>query len=147
VLKKISLGICSGGTSKCGGHGNCQCCDVISSNPTSNITVNAQKIYLPSGDCKSKNIIYFSKCNLCTNKCYVGRTVQPLHKRVNGHQQGLNNVVCKDLNVVNSPDSDDIFCLGMHLFHVHGITSKFNDHFTFHVLEHESPLHMEKAST
>ena len=145
VLKKMSLGICSGGTLKCGGHGNCQCCDVISSNPKSNITVNGQKVYLPSGDCKSKNIIYLSECNLCTNKCYVGRTVQPLHKRVNGHRQGLNNVVCKGLNFVNSPDSDDIFCLGMHLFHEHGITSNFNDHFTFHVLEHVSPLQMEKS--
>ena len=67
------------------------------------------------------------------------------NKRVNGHRQGLNNVVCKGLNFVNSPDSDDIFCLGMHLFHEHGITSNFNDHFTFHVLEHVSPLQMEKS--
>ena len=47
---------------------------------------------------------------------------------------------------MNSPDisSDDTLCLGMHLFNEHGITTNFNDHFTFHVLEHVSPLQMEK---
>ena len=144
VLKKMSLGICSGGTSKCGVHTNCQCCDVISSSPKSNITVNGQIVHLPSGNCKSRNIIYLSKCNLCANKFYVGRTVQSLNKRVCGHRQGLNNVVSKGLNYVNSPESDDTFCLGMHLCNEHNITSNFNDHFTFHVLEHVSPLQMEK---
>ena len=141
----MSLGIRSGGTSKCGGRTHCSCCDVILSSPKSNITVNGQKVHLPSGNCKSKNIIYLSECNLCVNKCYVGRTVQPLNKRVTGHRQGLNNVVSKGLNYANSPDSDDTFCLGMHLLNEHGITSNFNDHFTFHVLEHVSPLQMEKS--
>ena len=56
VLKKMSLGIHSGGTSKCGGHTNCQCCDVISARPKSSITVNGQKVYLPSGNCKSNKV-------------------------------------------------------------------------------------------
>ena len=147
VLKKMSLGIQKGGTVKCStGKTKCLCCDVISSSPQSHVTVNGQKVQLPSGNCKSKNIIYLCQCNLCADKCYVGRTVQPLHKRVCGHRQGLTNVVSEGLNYVNSPDisSDDTLCLGMHLFNEHGITTNFNDHFTFHVLEHVSPLQMEK---
>ena len=100
----MSLGIHSGGTSKCGGHTNCQCCDVISARPKSSITVNGQKVYLPSGNCKSKNIIYLSECKLCVNKFYVGRTVQPLHKRLTGHRQGLKTVVSNGLNYLNAPE-------------------------------------------
>ena len=149
VLKKMSLGIRRGGTVKCTAQkSQCKCCDVISPSPISHVTVNGQNVHLPSGNCKSKNIIYLCKCNLCANKFYVGRTVQPLHKRVSGHRQDLTSVVSQGLNYVNSPDiSDDTFCLGMHLFNEHGITTNFNDHFTFHVLEHVSPLQMEKLST
>ena len=143
----MSLGISVGGTSACSTSPNttCQCCKVISPVPISNVTVNGQKVVLPNGNCKSKNIIYLAQCNLCSNKCYVGRTVQTLNKRVNGHRQSLSTVVKKGLNYVNSPDTEDTFCLGIHLFNEHGITSNFNEYFTFHVLEHVSPLQMEKC--
>ena len=144
ILKKMSLGIGKGGTTKCEAS-NCQCCNVVSSSPKSKITVNGEKVFLPNGNCKSKNVIYLAECNLCTDKCYVGRTVQPLHKRVNGHRQSFYNVVSKGLSYVNSPDTDDTFCLGIHLYNEHGVTSNFNDHFTFHVLDHVSPLQMEKS--
>ena len=148
VLKKMSLGISRGGTTKCSSSPTtkCQCCKVIAPDPKSEITVNGQKVLLPNGNCKSKNIIYLSECNLCTNNCYVGRTVQPLHKRVNGHRQGFTNVVRNDLNYGNIvSDSEDTHCLGIHLFNEHGITSNFNNYLTFHVLEHVSPLQMEKS--
>ena len=144
ILKKTSLGIGVGGTSPCGTP-KCQCCSVISPIPLPNVAVNGQKVVLPNGNCKSKNVVYLAQCNLCSNKCYVGRTVQTLHKRVNGHRQSFATVVNKGLNYVNSPDTDDTFCLGIHLFNEHGITSGFNDYFRFHVLEHVSPLHMEKC--
>ena len=143
VLKKSALDIHSGGTSKCESS-RCQCCNVISPTPKSKIIVNGQKVVLPNGSCKSKNIIYLSKCNLCVDQFYVGRTVQPLCKRVNGHRQSFSNVISKGPNYVNSSDTDDSLCLAMHLFNEHGISSNFNDHFTFHVLEHVSPLQMEK---
>ena len=63
------------------------------------------------------------QCDLCTDNCYVGRTVQPLNKRVNGHRQGFSVVVDKGLDYVNSPDADDTYSLGVHLHTVHGITS------------------------
>ena len=144
VLKKMSLGIGRGGTSKCGSS-RCQCCSVIPPTPVTELTINGEKVFLPNGNCKSKNIIYLAQCNLCTDKHYVGRTIQPLNKRVNGHRQSFSNVVSKGLSYVNSPDTEDTFCLGIHLLNEHGITTNFNDHFTFHVLEHVSPLQMEKS--
>ena len=90
--------------------------------------------------------IYLSKCNLCTNNFYVGRTVQQLHNRVSGHRQGFTNVVRNGLNYGNTSDSEDTYCLGIHLLNEHGITSDFNNYFTFHVLEHVSPLQMEIKS-
>ena len=145
VLKKMSLGIGVGGTSTCGNSTQCQCCSVIPPIPIPKVSVNGQEVVLPNGNCKSKNIIYLAQCNLCDDKWYVGRTVQPLHKRANGHRQSFATVVNKGLNYVNSLDNDDSFCLGIHLLTEHGITSGFNDAFTFHVLEHVSPLQMEKC--
>ena len=84
---------------------------------------------------------------MCNDKCYVGRTVQALHKRVSGHRQSFTTVVDKGLNYVNSPDKDDTFCLGIYFFNEHGLTSVINDYFTFHVLKHVSPFHMEKCNT
>ena len=81
---------------------------------------------------------------MCIDNCYVGRTVQPLHKRVNGHRQGFANVVKKGLDCVDALDTDDTYSLGIHLYNEHGLTSEFNKHYTFHVLEHVSPLQMEK---
>ena len=145
VLKKMSLGVGLGGTSKCCSSAICQCCNVISDIPKSKLTVNGEEVLLPNGNCKSKNIIYLAQCNLCTDNCYVGRTVQPLHKRVNGHRQGFSVVVDKGLDFVNSIDDEDTYSLGVHLHNVHGLTSDFNRYFTFHVLEHVSPTKMEKS--
>ena len=144
VLRKMSLGIGLGGTSKCGLHGNCKCCNVTLATPMPQLTVNGQKVNLPNGNCKSKNIIYLAKCKLCVDNCYVGRTVQPLNKRVCGHRQGFTNVVEKGQNFVNALDTDDTYSLGVHLYNEHGLTSDFDKYYTFHVLEHVSPLQMEK---
>ena len=35
--------------------------------------------------CKTKNLIYLITCSKC-EKQYVGETIQPLHKRINGHR-------------------------------------------------------------
>ena len=147
TLKKASLSIGIGGTSRCGNSTKCKCCSVISPLPSPKVVVNGQEVALPSGTCKSKNIIYLAKCNLCNDKCYVGRTVQALHKHVSGHRQSFTTVVDRGLNYVNSPDKDDTFGLGIHFFNEHGLTSGLNDYFTFHVLKHVSPFHMEKCNT
>ena len=44
-------------------------------------------------NCKSSNVIYLAQCTICDpvqdngdSNCYAGQTIQPLHKRVNGHR-------------------------------------------------------------
>ena len=145
TLKKMSLGITTGGTSKCGSKNRCQCCKVVPDTPVTSLNVNGKKVVMPSGNCKSKNVIYLAKCNLCIDNCYVGRTVQTLNKRVTGHRSGFSTVVDKGLDYVNSPDPDDTYSLGVHLHKVHGLTSDFNKYYKFHVLEHVSPSTMEKS--
>ena len=98
VSKKMSLGITKGGTTKCG-SAKCKCCETVPQTPVPKVIINGRNISLPSGNCKSKNIIYLAQCNLCPHKFYVGRTVQPLNKRVNGHRQ---NFYCM---VTNGPNS------------------------------------------
>ena len=142
-LRKMSLGIKKEGVSMCGAGKRCQCCKVIPKSPVPEIRVNGQKVSLPSGTCKSKNIIYLANCKLCAHKCYIGRTVQPLNKRVNGHRQGFQKVVAKGLMHEKLCDSDDTYSLGIHLLQEHGVTTNFNDHFTFHILEHVSPSQLE----
>ena len=141
----MSLGTGVGGTSTCGNPTQCHCCSAVPPIPIPKVSVNGQEVVFPNGNCKSRIVIYLAQCNLCDDKWYIGRTVQPLHKRVNGHRQSFATVVNKGLNYVNSLDNDDSFRLGIHLLTEHGITSGFNDAFTFHVLEHVSPLQMEKC--
>ena len=50
-------------------------------------------------NCKSSNVIYLAQCTICDPvkdnediNCYAGQTIQPLHKRVNGHRS------CFDVN-------------------------------------------------
>ena len=50
--------------------------------------------------CKSKNVIYLAKCTLCDSttddggiSIYAGQTIQPLHKRMNGHRNCFSNTL------------------------------------------------------
>ena len=50
-------------------------------------------------NCKYSNVIYLAQCTICDPvqdngdiSCYAGQTIQPLHKRLNGHQS------CFDVN-------------------------------------------------
>ena len=48
-------------------------------------TINGKTCKLEGGNCKHRNVIYLFQCTICSI-CYVGKTDQPLHKRVNGHR-------------------------------------------------------------
>jgi len=67
----MSLGITKGGTTKCGST-KCKCCEAVPQTPVPKVIINDHAISLPSGNCKSKNIIYLAQCNLCPDKFYVG---------------------------------------------------------------------------
>ena len=112
---------------------NVQCCKVNPTAPISKVTVNGQLVNLPNGNCKSKNVIYLAQCNLCVDNCYVGRTVQPLNKRVNGHHHAFVNVVNKGPGYVNSLGTDNTYNLGVHLYNEHGLSFEIDKHYTFHV--------------
>ena len=142
-LKRLSLGIKPEGISKCKAP-RCQCCKLLPDSPVAHIKVNGRKVTLPSGNCKSKNIVYLAECKMCQDKWYTGRTVQPLNKRINGHRQGFTKLVAKGIMNEKLCDSEDTFSLGIHLLQEHGVVSNFNHHFTFHILEHVSPSQLEK---
>ena len=91
-----------------------------------------------------QSIVYLANCRLGANKFYVGRTVQPLNKRVNGHLQSFQKVVAKGLMHQKLGENDDTYSLGIHLLQEHGVTSNFNGHFTFHILDHVSSSKLER---
>lgn len=143
-LKRLSLGIKQQeGITRCKAP-RCQCCKLLPASPVPLIKVNGRKVTLPSGNCKSKNIVYLAECNLCRDKWYIGRTVQPLNKRINGHRQSFTKLVAKGIMNEKLCDSEDTYSLGIHLLQDHGVVSNFNQHFTFHILEHVSPSQLEK---
>lgn len=142
-LKSMSLGIRPEGVSKCSDT-RCQCCKMFPKSPVNKLKTNGCEVSLPSGNCKSKNVVYLASCKLCTDNSYIGRTVQPLHKRVNGHRSSFNKVVRKGLINEKLSDSDDTYSLGIHLLQDHGVTRNFNNYYTFHVLDHVSPSQLDK---
>ena len=85
--------------SSCGAS-NCKLCKslVVSNRVTSSVTGRQYDCIIPPGsevNCKSSNLIYLLSCNNCKLQ-YVGQTVQPLHKRANGHRSGrLGQTGCK----------------------------------------------------
>ena len=48
------------------------------------ITVNGQRVKSAPETCKTYNILYLVQCSIC-KKNYVGRSVNHLHKRMDGH--------------------------------------------------------------
>ena len=80
--KELSLGSKHGKTEPCSKK-NCKCCGLILSKE--NISVKGKKIESALGTCKTYNIVYLVQCSIC-KKNYVGRTVNSLHKRLDGHQ-------------------------------------------------------------
>ena len=85
--------------SSCGAI-NCKLCKnlVLSNRVTSSVTGRQYDCIIPPGsevNCKSSNLIYLLSCDNCKLQ-YVGQTVQPLHKRANGHRSGrLGQTGCK----------------------------------------------------
>jgi len=139
-LKHRALGTRKGGVVKCNGPG-CKCCRMLL--PSASTFVNNKKIKLSHGSCKTYNICYLGLCNIC-DKPYIGRTVDPLHIRVNGHRHWYRDVVKKAaLNKLNKLDisNNDLYSLGLHLYLEHSLTdpNAFNMNFKFAILEVVNP--------
>ena len=140
VLKSLALGNKNGNTVPCYGHGNCQCCQMISE---ANIDeVNGLPVTTAPGNCKTKNVIYLVSCRLC-KKTYFGRTVQLICKRMSGHRECYYKVLRKPDDV--DVHSDD-FSLGLHIANEHGCTDEgdFNRLYNVQIIENCSPSSLEK---
>ena len=89
-----------------------------------------------------KNVIYLVSCKLC-KKPYTGRTVQYLHKRMNGHRDCYYKVLRNDEDVDTS--SDD-FSLGLYLVNEHNCTDRedFDELYNVQILENCRPSDLEK---
>jgi hypothetical protein len=105
--------------------------------------INGVKIKPAPGSCSSYNIIYIVLCSLCVKK-YVGRTVQQLRFRMNGHRY---NFYC----LLSNPgvrlgwEEDDMYSLGIHLIDEHGCSDKsdFNKYYRVFILMNSSPSNLE----
>ena len=104
-------------------------------------TINGKKVRPVSGTCSTYNLIYCFFCTLC-HKPYVGRTVQKLNSRCNGHRAAYYKVL-KLSKLPNfdtmtfDEDDDDLYSLGLHLVKDHGCltNSDFNSVYRVFILE------------
>ena len=72
----------------------CQCCKLVSRNTS--VTNNGRTVSASGGNCLSNNIIYAATCSLCPgNNVYVGKTVNKLRERLNGHRSNYYDLLRK----------------------------------------------------
>ena len=102
---------------RCGSRGCLTCQTIVQDN---NGLCVSGKMLPPSTqlNCKSSNVIYLAQCTLCDPvqengdiNCYAGQTIQPLHKRVNGHRS------CFDVNA--DLETWEKSALSKHAFEAH----------------------------
>ena len=95
------------------------------------------------GSCTSRMLIYHANCMIC-NKCYVGKTVQILGDRINGHRSKFYSCLRGVMEDKNGGD-DDEFILGRHLLLYHNLQTSgaFNENYQFTILEHCSPFNLD----
>ena len=111
--------------------------------------INGKKVHPASGICSTYNLIYCFLCTLCL-KPYVGRTVQKLNTRCNGHRAAFYKVLrlskCANFDSMTfDQDDDDLYSLGLHLIRDHGCleNSDFNSIYRVFILETCSPASLE----
>ena len=87
-------------------------------------------------------LIYHASCCYC-EKCYVGKTIQPLNKRLNGHRNKFYDILRYSGDRLDLDDDD--YALGLHLYFQHGIRDGkgFNESFTVTALERCNPQNLD----
>lgn len=134
--KELALGPKFGKTHPCKKK-RCMCCPMIMDDDV--LHVNGRRVRSAPGSCKTYNVIYLVQCSLC-NKIYIGRTVNRLHVRMDGHRAKFYEIV--NGNVVDITSDD--YCLGVHLLD-HGLRDHgdFNKFFKVCIVENCSPKLLE----
>ena len=98
------------------------------------LTIGTQIIHCAGGDCKSFNLIYCAQCTLC-NKAYIGKTTQPLDKRITQHRNPISTLSSNQC--ISDQEIDDTNTLAAHCIE-HSIRTKtgFNSLYKFFVIKH-----------
>ena len=93
------------------------------------LTIGTQILHCSGGDCKSFNLIYCAQFTRC-NKAYIGKTTQPLGKRVTQHRNPI-------ATISSSLEIDDTNTLAAHYIE-HSTRTKtgFNSLYRFFVIEY-----------
>ena len=113
----------------------CQCCSLVSG--STSVENNGNLVNCEGGNCKTRSLIYAAKCVLC-QKVYVGKSVNELRNRVNGHRSSFYDVIRNDKSVYkNCNQVDDENVLGIHLYIEHNKCDRteFNKSYKFSVLK------------
>ena len=134
--KELALGKKHGRTIPCK-VSKCMCCNLIMD--VDSLRVNGKHVRCAPGNCKTYNIVYLVQCSLC-KKAYTGRSIQPLHERLNGHRSKYYEIIEGRASDV----TDDEHSLGIHLVD-HGFNSRddFNNVFKVCILDNCSPKSLE----
>ena len=142
ALKKQALETTKGAPVKCNGRG-CKTCNMLLQVPK--VTVGNKVVKLAKGSCKSYNICYLAMCNIC-KKGYTGRSVDPLHLRVNGHRSHYKEVLKKTASNEEIDQNSDLYQLGLHLHFEHGFVEPqaFDRNIRFGLLEVVNPNEIDK---
>ena len=140
--KRTCLGNPNGLSEKCNRGVRCQCCDLMSQRD--NVVDNQNKKFKTGkGSCTSKNLMYHLRCKLCEQP-YVGKTVQMLSNRINGHRNKLFEYIRLNGRIEGAIVDKDEYIPGMHLYNDHGISNfeDFNKNFILTILENCSPSNL-----
>ena len=134
--KELALGNRHGKMKPCN-KPKCKCCPLLMK--TDSLNINGKRVRTAPGTCKTYNIIYLVQCSVC-DKAYIGRSVNPLHVRLNGHRS-------KFYELVDGRASDitnDEYSLGVHLVD-HGFRdhADFNRVYKISIIENCSPRVIE----
>ena len=127
------------GAEKCNAKG-CKTCKMLLTSKV--IELKNKKVKLSHGSCKTPNICYLGVCQICW-KPYTGRTVGPIHGRVNGHRHCYKEIVKRSSeNTLHELDMEnDLYSLGLHLHLDHGVDELdgFDRNMKFGILEVVNP--------
>ena len=148
LFRRKNLALCtpdSGGIGtkkKC--RSNCKTCALVSN--TEFLHHNTCAMKTVGGNCKSWNVVYCVQCKICKIK-YVGKTVDPLHERINGHRHKYYDVLRHSDTARVGREYDDEQILGAHLANEHGFKrrSDFNKSYKVFIMAHCNPVSLRRT--
>ena len=143
-LKYVSTGKKHGISGPCAQR-LCKTCGLMSGKDEI-INGKNKKFKTGKGNCKTRNCIYSGTCKIC-HQNYVGKSVQPQHKRVNGHRNDMKKYMNNPtiLNIIYDLSEIDKYSLATHLYKEHNIISQngLDNCYSFTILEKCTPKSLD----